>query len=236
MSDPNWIDTAALEKSKSSAYLKVILFLGTTCIFLAAGIATCSYFYFSNIDEKKSTIIALPPPESETPIEYTPGSMVSDKYIVRVAQAIVECLSNFTWETLEDRIKRRCSSYLTETMLNEYEANLLTTNFVAKVKKQKMVSSFVVNRDSLKGGWCKKIASSCAKVCGDLHRYVNGNVPYSKKEICYFILSRFTYPTKENPFVVRASRLLLFENDDPSAKASRFLSDAQKGIVPGVAH
>lgn len=231
-----WIDQTVIEKQKSRTYRSIAIVLGMLCLVLACAVTVTSYFYFANIDNKTSSIIALPPPESGAPIEFSPGSMVSDKYIVRVAQSLVECVSNFTWQTIEDRIKRRCAAFFSETMLNRYEANLLTSNFIAEAKEKKMVRSFVVQNESLKGGWCKEIASACATICGKLFTYVSGNQPYSERKICYFVLSKFSYPTKENPFVVRVSRFVLFDKENPQELASKFLADAQKGIYSGVAH
>lgn len=223
----NWNDQLFLERTKKNAWMIVS---GSMLIVILA-LSWTLIKQQDEIERKSRSQRLVLVPAIDRKMVIPAEAHLDDKYIEANMRRVIELNEQWTWESIEGNYKELFENHYSHALQNLTEANLLATGRIDFIKEKRMVSTFKIDREKSVFGWCEKLKRSCSIISGERSLYIEGNMPYQKKRVAYFILGEGIYPDAHNPYAVRISRLVLNETERAYEEALNLYEQAKSGDI-----
>ena len=187
-----------------------------------------------------SRIILTPAVTAREEIER--GSIVSDDYVRGVTTHVISHLEGWTYENIEDSYNQIFRDFYDHLLETKSKADLISSDRFRVAKDKSMVSIWKWNYSDSAGTerkpakldgeftWCEAIGRACALVSGKSTIYIGHNQPYKTEEKTYFLLAKDVYPTKQNPFALKLTRLVVGNRQE----MQQLMSAAKNGSLKDV--
>lgn len=153
---------------------------------------------------------------------------VSDSYIKAAWEHVAHRNSSWTYETLEENYSDLFDRYYVADLATRTKASLAAAGRVDYVKKNRMISTFKIDQTRSEYTWCKALTMACGIVTGREETFIDGNQPFKSGDVSYLIFGRSIIPTKNNPFSMRITRLVVGDY----AVMKKALEAAKEGRLP----
>ncbi|MCB9228975.1 MAG: hypothetical protein H6618_05130 [Deltaproteobacteria bacterium] len=170
------------------------------------------------------------------------GSMVSDDYVKGLTTHVISHLESWTYENMEDSYHQIFHDFYSHLLETKSKADLISSDRFRIAREKSMVSIWKWDYSDHNGyekkakkiagefTWCGAIARACALVSGRSTIYIGHNQPYKTEEKTYFLLAKDVYPTKQNPYALKVTRLVVGNKQE----MQQLMSAAKNGSIKDV--
>lgn len=179
-----------------------------------------------NIKNVDRTQVILSPAVER--FEVATVNQVTDSYIKAAFEHVALRNSSWTYETLEENYEDLFAHYYSQDLATRTRANLMQTGRFDYVKKNRMISTFKIDRERSEYTWCAALNLACGIVVGREATFIDGNQPFNSTDVAYLVFSESIFPTKTNPFALRITRLVIGDYDS----LKKALAAAKEGRLP----
>ena len=231
MNEIKWTNKLLMVESEKKLWKKISqgsFFLITLLIITLSFI---SYHYFSKANTQRLLLVA--PSLGVGPIEVESDASITDHIAKTVSKKIVDLNENWTYESLEENFKELFQYYYDKNLTELTQSNLLSSDRLNYVKKNKMISVFNIDWERSKVAWCSHLKRSCSLIVGSRKIFINNNDLHKEKEVAYLIFSQAIFPTLENPHAIRVKRLKVDDySQEPYRNLLKQYESAMRGVLP----
>lgn len=218
-----YLDELSGAKASVRLWRSVATWTAGACVPLSMLVVGLAIWNIKNADRTK---VILSPAVQR--FEVATLGKVTDSYIKAAFEHVAERNSSWTFETIDENYQDLFQHYYSNDLVTRTKANLTETGRFDQVRQNKMVSTYKIDRDRSEYTWCEALNLACGLVVGQQTVYIEGNQPFRSENLGYLIFSESIYPTKNNPFALRITRLVIGDYE-PLKKA---LEAAKKGELP----
>jgi len=219
----SYLDELAGARANARLWRSIAAWTTGACLPLALLVVGLAIWNIKNADR---TQVILSPAVQR--FEIATMGQVTDSYIKAAFEHVAERNSSWTYDTVEENYRDLFEHYYSNDLVTRTKANLAESGRFDQVHQNKMVSTYKIDRDRSEYTWCQALNLACGLVVGQQTLYIEGNQPFRSENIAYLIFSESIYPTKNNPFALRITRLVIGDYE-PLKKA---LEAAKKGELP----
>lgn len=163
-----------------------------------------------------------------TRFEIASFGKVNDSYIKSAFEHVAYQNSSWTYETISENYQTLFQNYYSHALTTRTKANLTVAKRFDRVRKHKMVSIFKIDNHNSEYTWCAALNMACGIVVGTEKIFIEHNQPYKEQVIAYLIFSESIYPTRNNPYSLKITRLVIGKFE----ALKKALEAAKEGILP----